>query len=262
MKQPILASIILILAVQLFSSCKKEVRLDINSTEERIVIEADISPSKTVNYVIISKTVNLYENNTFPGVRGAVVTISDNMGYYVVLDEEKRGYYRVISFPGISGRKYYLTVKYDNQEYQGVCTMPTLVNLDTVVVSKFNFGQNEATGFLPLYQDPIGIKNYYRFLKYHNGKRIKGTAFLSDDFSDGRINREPLFDSETQFKKGDTVKIDMQCISMEVYYYFYSRAQTATQQSSAPANPVSNISGGALGFFSVHTIQSKTLVIN
>ena len=54
----------------------------------------------------------------------------------------------------------------------------------------------------------------------------------------------------------------MQCIDNAVYKYWFSLNQSATgtSQSASPANAVSNISGGALGYFSVHTVESKTVV--
>ncbi|HKZ66576.1 MAG TPA: hypothetical protein VJ111_09490, partial [Chitinophagaceae bacterium] len=68
---------------------------------------------------------------------------------------------------------------------------------------------------------------------------------------------------DEDIKSGDTVKLDMLCIDPAVYKYWYSVNQSATgnSQSASPANPVSNISGGALGYFSAHTIQTKTLLV-
>jgi hypothetical protein len=55
----------------------------------------------------------------------------------------------------------------------------------------------------------------------------------------------------------------MRCIDKGAYDYFYSLDQiTSTNGNSAtPANPVSNISGGALGYFSAHTVRKATAVI-
>lgn len=51
----------------------------------------------------------------------------------------------------------------------------------------------------------------------------------------------------------------MLCISPEVYKYWYSLNAGATggNNAASPANPVSNISGGALGYFSAQTAQTK-----
>jgi len=54
----------------------------------------------------------------------------------------------------------------------------------------------------------------------------------------------------------------MQCIDKNVYEYWYSLDQSSTgsSQSAAPGNPVSNMQGGALGYFSANTLQSRSVV--
>ena len=63
---------------------------------------------------------------------------------------------------------------------------------------------------------------------------------------------------------GDQVTVDMLCLDPAVYKYWYSLDRGATGggiSGATPANPVTNISGGALGYFSAHTLQSKTMVV-
>jgi hypothetical protein len=63
-------------------------------------------------------------------------------------------------------------------------------------------------------------------------------------------------------KSGDQVTIAMFNISQPVYQYWYSLTNDASgSNNAAPSNPVTNIQGGALGFFSAHTIQHKSLIV-
>jgi hypothetical protein len=48
---------------------------------------------------------------------------------------------------------------------------------------------------------------------------------------------------------------------MGVFDYFNSLALMNDGQSASPANPLSNIQGGALGYFSAHTVQRRTVII-
>ncbi|HKO82838.1 MAG TPA: hypothetical protein VJU78_20670, partial [Chitinophagaceae bacterium] len=68
---------------------------------------------------------------------------------------------------------------------------------------------------------------------------------------------------EEEIESRDTVMLDMLCIDNVVYKYWYSVYQSATgnSQSASPANPVTNIVGGALGYFSAHTKQTKSVVV-
>lgn len=52
----------------------------------------------------------------------------------------------------------------------------------------------------------------------------------------------------------------MQCVDKAVNLYFVSMSQT-NGESATPANPVSNIAGGALGYFSAYTKQIKKVKI-
>jgi hypothetical protein len=50
----------------------------------------------------------------------------------------------------------------------------------------------------------------------------------------------------------------MNCVDKNVYDYFFTLSGVTGNngfQTATPANPVSNISNGALGYFSAHTTQ-------
>jgi len=57
----------------------------------------------------------------------------------------------------------------------------------------------------------------------------------------------------------------MMCIDEQVYQYLFGLSETINTGLNAPAspgNPISNITGGCLGYFSAHTIQKKSLLIH
>jgi hypothetical protein len=55
----------------------------------------------------------------------------------------------------------------------------------------------------------------------------------------------------------------MLCIDNNVFEYFkqLSGLDPTNGQPTAPTNPISNISGGALGYFSAHTTQKKKAIV-
>jgi len=69
---------ILFCAALMVCSCKKIVTLKLNTAPAQIVIEGEITDQPGPYTVSISQTVGFYEDNTFPPVSGASVTISDN----------------------------------------------------------------------------------------------------------------------------------------------------------------------------------------
>ena len=71
----------------LFSSCEEVIELDLNTTEPQIVIEGFITDGEGTYSVLISKTVDFYDPNTFPPQTGAVVHITDDLGNTETLTE-------------------------------------------------------------------------------------------------------------------------------------------------------------------------------
>jgi hypothetical protein len=88
---------------------------------------------------------------------------------------------------------------------------------------------------------------------------------FDDRLSDGKYIVQDLRMDSTYLTVGDQLQVNMYCIDVNVYNYFNQLAQSggtgAFNTTAAPANPTSNISNGAYGVFSAHTISSKTLTV-
>ena len=252
------------------TSCQKVIDIDIKNAEPEYVVEAIVTDTAGESKVLLSATKNVAENNSFPGISGAVVTITDNAGISTLFTETTAGKYEAPDFIGAVGKTYSLKVKIDGETFTASSTMPQKINLDTLFISdEILFGETRKLANIA-YQDPAGKGQSYRYIQYINDKKTKPIFTNNDDYSDGKYVETKLWylvdDDENEdedIKSGDTVKLDMLCIDPAVYKYWYSVNQSATgnSQSASPANPVSNISGGALGYFSAHTIQTKTLLV-
>ncbi|MBX9784796.1 MAG: DUF4249 domain-containing protein [Chitinophagaceae bacterium] len=247
-------------------SCEKVIDVQLNEADKKYVIEGTVSNiAGSPAEVRISQTKAFNENSNFTGITGAVVTIQLNNSTTYTLSETAAGIYKSSAFTGIPGNTYSLKVKIGTAEFTSVCTMPLqLVLLDTVTVDNFAFGGSSSKILVPSYQDPAGKGNSYRFIQYNNAIQVKQVFVYNDDLSDGLRSTRPLANpgatSNEELKAGDIARVDMFCIAPEVYKYWYSLDQAATGSSSAtPANPVTNIVGGALGYFSAHSVSSKTI---
>lgn len=260
MKKFILLSFLPVIA--LISSCTKVIDVDLNSKDPVIVIEANISDQPGPYTVSITQTVNFSETNVFPGVSGAVVTISDDLGNTETLVETiPAGTYQTSTTQGVPGRTYYLNVVANGKTYTAQSKMPALVTLDTLLVEESSAFGGSLYYIFPIYQDPQGLGNSYRCIQTVNGDRTEGSFLFNDDFSDGLINGQPIIAFDDSLGTGDSVSIEMQCIDRPTYLYFYSMEQTTSGQTGAPANPVSNITNGALGYFSAHTSRRKYIIL-
>lgn len=251
----------LIAAAVALSSCQKVIEIDLNSSDPKIVIEGNISDQPGPHTVTITRSVNFSQTNSFPAVSGATVVLSDNLGNSETLTETSPGVYQSSVLQGVPGRTYFLNVTAEGKTYSAESTMPQLITLDSLVVESASGFGGGTVYIIPQWQDPGGQGNYYRCIEYVNNERIAGSFLFDDAFADGLVNGQPLLDFVTVLESGDTVDVDMQCIDKATYLYFYSMLQTTNGQTAAPANPVTNLSNGALGYFSAHAMTRKRVVI-
>ncbi|SKA16477.1 DUF4249 domain-containing protein [Sediminibacterium ginsengisoli] len=257
------------LALMLFSSCEKVIQVDLqNVAEPRYVIEGIITDKAGANQVLVSQTKNFSDNNSFQGVSGALVTVTDNNGIVTVFAENAKGIYTAPALTGVAGRTYNLKVVVAGKTFTSVSTVQPRIRFDSLFLSEGIIQDR----LLPTvrYKDPVGLGNSYQFVLFINGVQQKEFFVRDDTYTDGNVAEAKLrYEKnsdkapDNDLKKGDLVRVDMLCIDQPVYKYFFSlnNSSLGDNNSASPANPVSNIQGGALGYFSAHTVQTKTITV-
>ena len=249
-----------------FYSCKKVIEIDVKDSDIKYVVEGVITNEPGSCKLLISLSKPFYSDNNFESVSGAIVKIKDN-GTEHLLSEASPGVYQNTSIAGIPGHFYQLTVTINNEVFTGACTMPQPVIMDTLYISPGPFGQFKFATIT--YKDPAGIKNGYRFVQYVNAAKDPMIFWENDEFTDGEkvvlqldtgVDKK---DDPRNINSGDEVTIEMLCLDEAIYKYWYSLRTgggDGTGNTAAPANPLTNITGGALGYFSAHTINRKMVI--
>jgi hypothetical protein len=250
-----------------FFSCKKVITVNLNNAPPQIVISGEVTNATGPYEVTINSTVNFTSPNTFPAVTGATVTISDLTGIEDTLTETSPGGYLTHTYwRGLQGNTYKLNVVTSGRTFTAISTMPYAVNLDSVSFRQFSRGNNKKEiDAVANFQDPGGIGNYYQFVEIVNDTPLNNLFIFQDRLSDGKYISQPLNDDSTNLQIGDHLKFSMFCIDANVYAYLRElrQLQNANHFNEAtPANPDSNIMGGALGFFSAHTIQTVSQTVH
>jgi hypothetical protein len=258
---------VLVLPVLLYS-CEKVIHVDLNEGEKKYVIEAVITDQPGTAKVLISQTKNFDEDNSFTGISGAAVSIIETGGGTAVLNETSAGVYQLPGLVAVTGKNYTLSVVINGKTFTATCTMPAVkVNLDTVFVTDELLFTDSRKIVNVEYKDPPGKGNNYRFIQYVNGAKEDQVFIQNDDYTNGRTVNTKLFffndNDSLLITHGDTVAVDMQCIDPAVYKYWFSldRSATGISGQATPSNPVTNMQGGALGYFSAHTLQTKIFVV-
>ncbi|MDH6253468.1 hypothetical protein M2347_003195 [Chryseobacterium sp. H1D6B] len=260
----------IILSLFLLNSCEKEIDLDLDNQGGNIVIEGNITDQAGPYIVRITKSVAFTQNNQYPAVTGAEVVLSDNTGQTETLQYAGDGKYQTTNFIGASGRTYTLKVQAEGQQYTAQSTMPAAVAFDGLTQDSFVFGGETTYTLLPVFTDPNALGNRYLFNFTINDKPKKTFEVFSDNVNNGLVNQRPLFlpnnDEDGNSHKvvvGDTIHVEMQCIDNNIFTYYSALLQITGDNGGGvtPSNPPSNISNGALGYFSAHTLSKKSFVI-
>lgn len=258
---PFLASLIFI------SSCTEVIEFELNDTAPQLVVEATVPESEYAE-VVLSTTVSVNDNNESSKVTGAMVILEDENGNSETLQEVTPGRYRSTLIKGEPKANYRLRIETEDQVKEIVSEdrMPDPVPISRLRVRESNMP--DVNG-LPVpeweviveYNDPVDERNYYRFVEYVNGK-VTAHYVENDNFNNGTKSKSFLTSCDRKLVPGDTVTVEMQSISKAVYDYFYgfSLLNSITQGSSV-VNPVTNVSGVKLGYFSAHTVNRKSIVV-
>ena len=250
----------------LASACKKVIDVDLKNATPQIVIEGNITDAGGPYEVKITKTVDFPADNVFPPVTNATVFVTDSTnGITEELIQADSGIYLTTDFLGVPHHTYGIVVNVDGQRYTASSRMPARVPLDSITFAEnVNFNNQTEINAVVNFQDPKGLGNYYMFTEYVNGRQIPNIFVFEDRLSDGRYIQDPLFNDSAYLQKNDTLVITMDCIDQNIYNYFYTLMNVTGNnnfQSVTPANPVSNLSNGALGYFSAHTRQRATISV-
>ena len=252
--------LLLPLSIAFLTSCEKVLDIKLKDAESRVVIEGNVSDQPGPYTVTLSRSVSFNAPNVFPAISNARVIISDNAGNTDTLRETEPGTYQTRNLQGVPGRNYFLKVLADGQLFEAVSTMPAPVTIQEITVEKFKFNEKEKAVEIK-FMDPAGINNYYRAYYLVNGIASDQLLYLSDEFQDGNLLDGTFYDNDLKLKSGDSVQIIIQSIDERVYKYIREQDQLGNSQISSPANPTSNISNQAFGYFSAHGQTSASIVV-
>ena len=250
----------------ILAGCQKVIEIKLDSSETRYILTGKVTDQPGGCQVSLTQSKAFSENNQFPGIGGAKVSIDDN-GITSVLTESSAGVYTDSSLTGQPGHTYHLTVQTGSMTFTASSIMPQPVGLDSIYAktSALSSGQYITV----VYKDPLHVANYYHFIQYVNGRKEPSIFVSDDEFTDGITVRSQLnYNNDTNdptrdIKVGDSVGIEMICNDAAVYQFWYSLSNGATGagNSASPANPVSNIAGGAIGYFSAQTVRRRWLYV-
>jgi Domain of unknown function (DUF4249) len=285
---------VIALLVILFTSCEKNVDLNLKSAEPVLVVDAQIEDGQPP-IVVLTKSLGFFSNinaqilaNAF--VHNADVYVSNGTlthrlkEYPLQLAPGLTAYFYsndlltpATMFMGQLNKAYTLRIVSEGQEYRSNTFIPNNdLKLDSIWVKPVPF--NDDTLKRNLYfraTDPIGLGNSGRYFTKKNSEQflpgensvfddqvIDGTSFNSQIPQGIDRNTRKLGD-DNFFVKGDTITLKW-CNINRATYNFWNTWEFAFQSIGNPfAQPnkvLGNISNGALGAFCGYAVKTKTLI--
>jgi hypothetical protein len=240
-------------------SCMKVIDLPLNTSSSQIVVIGNVYDQVGPDTIKISKSVKFSESNVYPMVVGARVIISSNTGESELLTEIAPGIYVTSTLQGIAGRTYTLTIVTGGKTYTASSTIPAAVNIDSVYLKNgSDYGSNKDVHIK--FQDPANVTNYYRVIEFINNVRLSLFDVEDDKLSNGTIIDHSIIVTDTIYKAGDKIDVWLESVDENAYEYFRT-ARVEDRNSSTPANPVSNLNNGVLGYFNACSVRKITMVV-
>ena len=260
------SSQLFIFIIMLLFGCEKVIEVDLNEANPEVVIEANLTNSTNYAEVKLTKTGSYFGDSPIEKISGASVIIEDEFGSSFVLSEIEDGLYNTkkISFqPEVT---YQLFVDVETEKYESSSKLNPAVLIDSVTYyydDGFAFLEEGYTVKV-YFIDPPEISNYYRIKIFENDtlkNEPEDLIIFDDRLIDGQSLEVTL--RGVIFEVDDTVSIQLISLDESAYEYFHTFQEliNVNPGSAAPANPTSNISNGALGYFSAWSADEESVII-
>jgi hypothetical protein len=268
-----------IVIVSVLVSCDKEIILDLNKTQSKIVIEGLVTDQPNKQFVKVSSTAGFYSSGATPKITNAVVSVKDDLNntYLFVHNPnnhaDSAGYYLPQNpFVGEIGRTYTLTIISDGKTYSAEDKMASVTPIDKLEYRisedevKDPEEENKIYEVLVFAKEPQETKDYYLF-KFYRNDTIKfaddNDIYYSDDVLLGEnIDGIP---SPNYYGIGDKAKVEAYSLTRSGFV-FYADLQKLLRNDgglfgSPPANCRTNLTNGAIGFFQVSSLKSNEIMV-
>ena len=244
------------LLLPLLLSCEKEIPIDYHETEHHYVAEASLTQTGT--NVRLSTTQNVTDNNLRNHVVENATVVLSCKTYSIkdTLHYTRNGIY-TSDMAGAPGISYDLDIYVDDHHFTSSSTMQEVPN-----VLSFRFAWIKMVSQRILYadlriQDDPDRSNYYFMHIYRNNMGYRWAVMTDDKNKGGELQQlfsccteKDMDDGDSDaLKENDLIRVEVRAIDRASYDYLYSMQV----MDNAGTNPISNFTGGCLGYFSAYS---------
>lgn len=259
-----LNKLIFFTALLFLLSCREVIQLELESSEQRLVVEAYLDASAGQCVAKLRKSSDFYAEGNFESLDNASVSLQSAEGEKLLMPTAE-GFYALneVHFAPSDSVELHIKLADGSAVISDVVVVPPAVRLDSLGLTQNPGSGNTANYTLTAYwKDFPGMANYYRLKIYRNGFFQSQTYILADDrLGDGLPVARPVI--RQRFERGDTLRCQLLTVSKAYYDYFTELANGESRGFSNPApfNPKGNLSADALGYFGAWYSDEKIIVV-
>lgn len=268
--------IILLFITHLFS-CQEVVEIDLETAQERLVIEALINwengTTGNEQTIKLTKTSSFYNNQIIPATGATVVIENIDSQEVFNFNETSNGIYQTNTFVPLLNNTYKLQVTYENESYKAESTLlpsPPIIEVTQSLEGGFSVEDPEVN---ISFQDFIGQDDYYRIIfsqfRPSTNEEIENLIYTYDSRFESD-NILSTFSESDNILTGDSFDITIYSIS-KPFFNFLEKLENQSEESEGPfSSPPINVKGNIVnttnkakypyGYFNLHEV-SKTLYI-
>jgi Domain of unknown function (DUF4249) len=278
-----------------FTSCEKAIEFKLDETKPKLVVEASIENGQAP-FVYLSRSLDYFSSvspdilaNNF--VRNAEVYISDGnvthqLREYAIPVGGGYNFYYYSNDPanpssaitGQLNKRYSLRIVAEGKEYTAETTIPnTTRRIDSLFWKLAPQGNTpEKVMLMVKATDAPGFGDYIRyFTKQNRDPFYPGLNSVYDDqiidgtsyeiqVERGVARTGSIPEGYSLFNKGDTITLKLCNIDKATYDFWRTMEFTYASVGnpfSSPTKVISNVKGGALGYFGGYAAQYRTIII-
>ena len=280
--------LLFLITFSLFTSCEDVIEVKLSDKNLNLFgVEASISTSDEPT-VFLYQTLKVNQDKEYPGISGAIVTITDNATpanrIALAEDQAKKGLYRVqknVDYRRFVGREYTLNIVSEGVTLTAKDKLTKVEPIDSIRIEPSQRGNMMFLGIFTFGWETPGKGNFYKWDVYVNDTLINDAgsiAIASDEFVDGNyIKKLEIFtdfyekDKETtdrKLKLNDVVYVKQTSISEFAYNFYYqmiNQSSTGSLFSIPPANIKSNFAASdgkpVLGLFTARDVSFSNKIV-
>lgn len=265
--------ILLLLAAYLCSQCETPIDLDLEQHAPQYVVEGLITDQMGPQFIKITKTVAF--NSTAPAerVNDAVVSLIDDLGNRYDFTKTIDGVYEADTpFAGSAGRTYQLDIAVEGQHFSASETLPAVAAIDSIAYRINEEERDKADVETQFYEvllymnEPQATQDQYLAKFYRNGSQENSEGeevfYFDDELLASQIRglAAPYF-----YAQQDTFRFEMYSLTPKAFRYYFELDNNINNDggvfSGTPANILTNLEGGAIGYFQTSSVVSAEVII-